>query len=108
MSGTQTGAVPIKQLIPDNVQSTVEQQALVSVYIKMGPPLSAKAVTSHDSPSVAVCILSVRYKVPSPVLPAVVVCCVVSGAPSNKALGSEELGSTWVFYPAETSAAHVV
>lgn len=52
MSGTQTGAVPVKQLVPNNVQSTVEQQALVSVYIKMG------AVASHDPPSGAVCAFS--------------------------------------------------
>lgn len=88
MSGTQTGAVPIKQLIPNNIQSTMEQQALVWVYIKMGVPLSARSVPGSGQPartlfSSSLCILSVRYKTPPCVLPAVVVCCVVSGTPSN-------------------------
>lgn len=86
----------------------MEWQALVSVYIKWGSIVCQGSDQPCLTFSSSVCVLSVRYKVPSPVLPAVLVCCVVSGAPSNKALGSEELGSTWVFYPAETSAAHVV
>lgn len=85
MSGTQTGAVPIKQLIPNNVQSTTEQRALVSVYIKWGSIVCQGSDQPCLTFSSSVCVLSVRYKVPSPVLPAVLVCCVVSGAPSNKA-----------------------
>lgn len=86
----------------------MEQQALVSVYINGGATVCQGSEQPCLTFSSSVCVLSVRYKVPSPVLPAVLVGCVASGAPSDKALGSEELGSTWLFYPAETSAAHVV
>lgn len=63
MSGTQTGAVPIKQLIPNNVQSTMEQQARVLVYITMGGSIVCQVsdwqwATSHDSPSVELCVFS--------------------------------------------------